>query len=53
MLGIYHEAQRKNPEVVCGVKEEHREKYGKENQGTPLRQQKRVYKRFFPTAMSR
>jgi len=51
MLGIYHEAQRGSPEVVCGVKEEHGEKHEKEDQDTLFRQQKRVYKRSFPTAM--
>jgi len=38
MLGIYHEVQRGSPEVVCRVKEEHEEEYGKEDQGTPFRQ---------------
>jgi len=52
-MGIYHEAQRGSPGVVCGVEEEHGEEYGKEDQGTPFRQRMRVYKRSFPTAMSR
>ena len=34
MLGIYHEAQRESLRVVCGVKEEHEEEYGKKDQGT-------------------
>jgi len=38
MLGIYYEAQRKSPEVVCGVTEEHEEEYEKKDQGTPFRQ---------------
>jgi len=44
MLGIYHEAQRGSPEVVCEVEEEHGEEYRKEDQGTLFRQQRRVYK---------
>jgi len=52
MLGMYHEAQRASPEVVCGVEEEHGEEYGKKDQGTPFRQRRRVYKRSFPIAMS-
>ena len=38
MLGIYHEAQRGSPGVICVVEEEHGEEYGKEDQGTPFRQ---------------
>jgi len=52
MLGIYHEAQKESPGVVCGVEEEYREEYRKEDQGTLFRQQKRVYKLSFPTSMS-
>jgi len=37
MLGIYHEAQRGNPKIICGVKEEFEEKHGKEDQGPPIR----------------
>ena len=44
MLGIYYEAQKESPLVVCGVKEEHGEEYEKEDQVTPFRQWKRVYK---------
>jgi len=44
MLDIYHEAQRESLRVVCGVEEEHEEEFGKEDQGTPFRQCKRVYK---------
>jgi len=44
MLGINHEAQRVSSEVVCGVKEEPGEEYKKEDQGIPLRRQRRVYK---------
>jgi len=44
MLGIYHEAQRGSPEVVCGVKEEHEKEYGMEDQGTPFRPRRRVHK---------
>jgi len=43
-LGIYHEAQMKNPGVVCGAEEKHGEKHGKEDQGTPFKQRRRVYK---------
>jgi len=44
MLGIYHEAQKRSPGVVHGVEEEHGEEYMKEDQGTPFRQWRRVYK---------
>jgi len=37
MLGIYHEAQRGSPEVVCGVEKEYGEEYEKEDQGTSFR----------------
>jgi len=53
MLGIYYEAQRESPGVVYRVKEEHGEENGKETQGTPFRQWRKVYKRSFPTTMSR
>jgi len=53
MLGIYHETQRESPGVVCGVEEKLEEEYEKEDQDTPFRQQRRIYKRFFPTAMPR
>ena len=53
MLGIYHEAQRETPQVVCGVEEEHGEEYGKKDQDTLFRQWRIVYKRSFPTAISR
>jgi len=43
MLGIYHEAQRKSPEIVCEVKEKHEEEYRKEDQDTPFIQWRRVY----------
>jgi len=46
-LGIYHKAQRESPRVVCGVKEEHGEKYKKKDQGTPFRQWKKVHKKSF------
>jgi len=36
MLGIYHEAQRENPRIVCGVKKEYGEKHGKEDQSAPV-----------------
>ena len=36
-VGIYHEAQRKSLEVVCGVKEEYGEEYEKNDQGTSFR----------------
>ena len=32
-----HEAQRESPRIICGVKKESGEKYGKENQGPPFR----------------
>ena len=51
MLGIYDEAQRGSPGVVCEVEEEHREEYRKEDQGTPFRQWRRVYRRSFLTVM--
>jgi len=35
MLGIYYEAQRKSPRIVCGVKEEYGEKHEKEDQSAP------------------
>jgi len=38
MFDIYHEAQIKSPRVVCGVKNEYREEYGREDQGTLIRQ---------------
>jgi len=44
MLGIYHEARRENHGVVCGVKEEHKEEYEKEDQGTMFRLQRKVHK---------
>jgi len=31
MLGIYHEAQKESPGVVCGVEEEYEEEHGKED----------------------
>ena len=37
--------------VVCGVKEEHGEEYGKEDQAVQTTM--RVYKRSFPIALSR
>jgi len=52
MLSIYYESQRARPIVVCGVEEEHGEEYRKEDQDTPFRQRKRVYKLSFLTAMS-
>ena len=36
MFGIYHEAQRESPKIICEVEEEFGEKYGKENQGLRL-----------------
>ena len=51
MFGIYHEAQRGSPEIVCGVKEEHGEEHEKKDQDTLFRQWRRVYKRSFPTVM--
>jgi len=53
MLGINHEAQRVSPGVVRGVKEEYGEKHGKVDKGTPFREQRRIYKRSFPTVMLR
>jgi len=43
MLGIYHEALKKSPGVVYGVKKEHGEDNEKEDQDTPFRQQRRIY----------
>jgi len=37
MLGIYHEAQKGGPKIVCGVEEEYGEKHRKEDQGAPVR----------------
>jgi len=37
MLDIYHEAQRKNPRIVCGVEEEYGDKHEKEGQDAPIR----------------
>ena len=31
MLGIYHEAQRGSPKIICGVEEEFGEKHRKED----------------------
>jgi len=53
MLGIYHEAQRESPGVFRRVKEEHGENHEKQDQGTPFRQRRRVYKWPFPTALPR
>ena len=36
-VGIYHEAKRKSPKIICEVEEEFGEKYGKKNQGPPFR----------------
>jgi len=44
MLGIYHEAQMESPGVICKVKEEHGEEYGKKDQRTSFRQWRRVHK---------
>ena len=35
MLGIYHEAQRGSPRIICGVEEEFGEKHEKEDLGPP------------------
>jgi len=37
-LGIYYEAQRRSPRVICEMKKEYGEEYGKQDQGTPFRQ---------------
>ena len=37
MLGIYYEAQRESPEIVCELEEEYREEYEKEDQDTSFR----------------
>jgi len=52
-LGIYHEAQRGSPRVVCRVEEEHEKEHEKKDQDTPFRQRRRACKRFFPTTMRR
>ena len=53
IFGIYHEAQKKSPRVVCGVEEKNREEHEKEDQGIPFRQRRRVYEPYSPTAMPR
>jgi len=37
MLGIYHEIQRESLEIVCAMKKEYGEEYGKKDQSTPIR----------------
>jgi len=37
MLGIYNEAQRENPRIICAVEEEFGEKYRKEDQDPLVR----------------
>ena len=34
MLGIYHEAQKECPRIICGVEEKYGEKHGKEIKGS-------------------
>ena len=51
MFGINHETQRGSPGVVRRVEKKHGVKHENEDQETPFRQQRRVYKRSFPTAM--